>query len=262
MENIPRKADFPILAMNKKLFTIALLLCAGAPLLGQAPGSLSADEIVSRMFARDTMRQTMAGGYNGKREYILENHRLNKRAQMEVSVSCDADGTKHFEILSEEGWKAANNHVIRKMLESESEFSRPDSSMKTRLVPQNYEFQLVGSESVEGRPAYVLEVLPKRSDKYLFRGRIWVDAEEYAVVRVDGQPAKNPSFWTHSVHFQQKSEKNGTFWFPASTTSVTEARIFGTTEVSIRYFDYKPAANSPQGGGTSSLPLEAHYVQH
>jgi hypothetical protein len=77
------------------------------------------------------------------------------------------------------------------------------------------------------------------------RGRIWVDSEDYALVRAEGNPAKNPSFWTKSTHFVQVYQKSGRLWFPLSTQSVTEARIFGTTGVSIEYFDYAPKASHP-----------------
>ena len=95
---------------------------------------------------------------------------------------------------------------------------------------------------VADRTAYVLETHPKRKEKYLFRGRIWVDAEDYALVRAEGSPAKNPSFWTNSTHFVQIYQKNGPLWFPRSTQSVTDAHIFGTTDVNIEYFDYAPKA--------------------
>ena len=86
----------------------------------------------------------------------------------------------------------------------------------------------------------VLEIKPKRKEKYLFQGRIWIDAEDYALVRAEGSPAKNPSFWTKATHFVQIYQKKGTLWFPLSTRSVTEARIFGRTDVNIQYFDYAP----------------------
>jgi hypothetical protein len=129
------------------------------------------------------------------------------------------------------------------------------------MVPQNYEFRLIGSEPLQGRPAYVIDVIPKRSDKYLFRGRIWVDAADFALARAEGEPAKNPSFWTRSVHFVQQYRKSGPFWFPAETTSVTEAHIFGTTDVSIRYFDYSPLSNSARGSARPA-PTEVKYVNH
>jgi len=249
--------------MKKQLFIIAILLCAFVPLVAQSPAvtQLSADEVMARVFARDSMRESMGGGYSGKREYVLENHRFKKRAEMQVSVLCDVDGTKHFDVLAEGGWKSANKHVLRKMLESESETSLPSTRPKTRLVPANYEFRLIGSEYLQGRPAYVIEAIPQRTDKYLLRGRIWVDAEDFAVARVEGIPAKNPSFWTRSVHFVQQYHKSGAFWFPESTTSVTDARIFGTTDVSIRYFDYSSLSNSARGS-ESPAPTEVKYVQH
>ena len=75
---------------------------------------------------------------------------------------------------------------------------------------------MLASEFLEARPVYVIQVLPKREDKYLFEGRIWIDAEDFAVVRVEGKPAKNPSFWTRSVHFDCSCSANpATFGSPS-----------------------------------------------
>src|SRR4029077_8019444 len=115
-----------------------------------------------------------------------------------VRVSGDPDGTKHFEVVTETGWKAAQKHVLRKMLESESEASRPEVRVKTRLSTDNYEFQIAGTESSGERVVYAIDIRPKRREKYLFEGRIWVDAQDFALVRAEGNPAKNPSFWTKS----------------------------------------------------------------
>jgi hypothetical protein len=89
-----------------------------------------------------------------------------------------------------------------------------------------------------GRKAYVIEIIPKKQKKYLMRGTIWLDAEDFAIVRVEGQPANNPSFWTKSVQFVHKYEKHGPFWLAESDTSLSDVRIFGSTELRIDYFDY------------------------
>ena len=102
---------------------------------------------------------------------------------------------------------------------------------------------MVWREDVRGRPAFVLAIEPKSQNKYLTRGRIWVDADEYAIIRVEGQPAKNPSFWVKSVHFVHDYNKSGPFWFPVSDQSVTDVRIFGATEMTIEYLDYTPNAS-------------------
>jgi len=225
---------------SRFLLAALFLLPASVAAADESPSLPTATEIVTRMGSRDLQRQVSIEGYAGMRRYVLDNQKLHKRAEMLVQVQGDPDGTKHFEVVSEEGWKAAHKHVLRKMLESESETSRPEMRASTKLNLENYDFEVIGAEMVADRPAFVLETQPKRKEKYLFRGRIWVDAEDYALVRAEGSPAKNPSFWTKSTHFVQMYQKNGPLWFPRSTQSVTEAHIFGTTDVNIEYFDYAP----------------------
>jgi hypothetical protein len=55
---------------------------------------------------------------------------------------------------------------------------------------------------------------------------------------MEGEPAKNPSFWIKNVHFAHTYKKHGSYWLAASDNSVSEARIFGPTELRIEYFDY------------------------
>ena len=241
---------------NHFLLAALFLLPASVAAADESPSLPAAEEIVARMGFRDLQRQVSIEGYAGMRRYVLDNQHFHKRAEMLVQVQGDPDGTKHFEVVSEEGWKAAHKHVLRKMLQSESETSHPEVRAKTRINPENYDFKIAGTEVIDGRIAYVLEVSPKRKEKYLFRGRIWVDAEDYALARAEGQPAKNPSFWTKSTHFVQIYQKNGSLWFPRSTQSVTEAHIFGTTDVNIEYFDYAPkTAHAPDNSVMSAKEM-------
>jgi hypothetical protein len=138
------------------------------------------------------------------------------------------------------GRGGARKHVFPRLLEAETEAARPDLRARSRITPENYKFEMAGTECVRSRPAYVLEIEPKTANKYLARGRIWVDADEYAIIRVEGQPRKNPSFWFKSVHFAHDYGKSGPFWFPVLDRSVTDVRIFGATEMTIEYFDYLP----------------------
>ncbi len=243
---------------------VILLLALGSTTIAHARQApiLDADEVIAKLVDHNSQRDRLGDGYTGSRRYVLENQRLNKRAELLVTVKCDPDGTKHFEVVSEQGWSSANKRVLRKMLESEAETSQPQVRPSTSLTPENYLFQMLASEFLEARPVYVIQVLPKREDKYLFEGRIWVDAEDFAVVRVEGKPAKNPSFWTRSVHFVQQYHKSGDFWFPLSTESVTEAHIFGTTEVNISYFDYQPnsSAGSSLSAKSGTDQIEANHA--
>jgi hypothetical protein len=239
--------------------TFLLLFTATAVGVSESDAFPSADILVASMLAHNTQRQTQLPGYRGMRRYVLENERMNKHAEMVVRVKGDADETKHFEVVSEEGWKAAQKHVLQRMLTKESEASSPEMRLKARLSPENYEFHMANTALLDGRIAYVIDVVPRRHDERLFEGQIWIDAQDYALARVEGKPAKNPSFWTTSVHFVHTYQKSGPFWFPASTESVTDVRIFGATSLNIHYFDYIP--NLPQTTETASATSAGGLTQ-
>ena len=232
------------------------LLVVALPFLMAADGGMthavpSADEIVARMMAHDSERQASLHGYTAYRRYVLENRNHHKQAEMLVRMTCGEDGSKRFEVVSEDGWGGARKHVFPRLLEAEIDAARPGLRDRSRITPENYTFEMTGTEDVRGRLAYVMSIEPKTQNKYLARGKIWVDADDYAIVRIEGEPAKNPSFWFKSVHFVHEYDKNGLFWFPASDRSVTDVRIFGATEMSIEYFNYAP--NETAGDQVSGL---------
>src|SRR5437879_13916076 len=73
----------------------------------------------------------------------------------------------------------------------------------------------------------VLEATPKRKDKYLFEGKIWVDAEDFAVVKIAGHPAKKPSFWINRADFVRTSQKVYGFWVPYAYETVVDFKVYG-----------------------------------
>ena len=233
-------------------FSSLLLIFAMAMAAQDASRQLpTADAVVAKMMERDAQRHAALHGYTAVRRYVLENERHHKRAEMLVRMECLEDGSKQFEIVSSDGWGGARKHVFPRLLESEREASMPDIRDRSRITSENYSFEMLGTDYINQRPAYVIAIRPKTQNKYLVQGRIWVDRDEYAIVRIDGRPAKNPSFWIKSVHFVHSYQKSGSFWFPASDRSVTDVRIFGTTELTIEYLDYSP--NAPMLSASSGL---------
>jgi len=220
----------------------------------------TADEVVALMVSRDRDRQVYLHGYTAVRRYVLENQAHHRRAEMLVRMTCHEDGSKDFTVVSENGWGGARKFVFPRLLEGEIEAARPDVREQSSITPGNYTFQLTGTELVRDRIAYVLAIEPRTSNKFLTRGRIWVDAADYAIIRVEGSPAKNPSFWIKSVHFVHEYDKTGSFWFPIRDRSVTDARFFGATELTIEYFDYIPNTLRPSisvsPGLTGTRPTE------
>jgi hypothetical protein len=225
--------------MLPTLFFLALIQEGPSP-------SLTASEILDRLVQADNDRLTALAGYSGVRHYRFENKKSGKTAEMTVRMSCGSDGVKTFEVVSENGSGFVRSHIIRKMIEAETESSQKGERKESRIIPENYEFRQNGTEDLDGRASYVLEINPKKPTKFSIRGRIWVDAQDFAIARVEGQPAKNPSFWIRSVKVEQRYGRTGQFWLPALNHSVAQARIFGSTEVFIEYSEYKTNVREAQ----------------
>ena len=201
--------------------------------------SPTATEIVDHMVQADNERLAALGEYSGVRHYRFENKKSGKTAEMTVRMYCGGDGVKKFEVVSETGSGFVRHHIIGKMIEAEEESSRKGDRKESRIIPENYDFLLVGTEMSDGRESYVLEIAPKKPTKFTIRGRIWVDAGDFAITRIQGEPAKNPSFWIRSAQVEQRYGRTGQFWLPSLNHSVAQARIFGATEVVIEYSDYR-----------------------
>jgi hypothetical protein len=129
----------------------------------------TADEVVARMIAHDNERQAKLHGYTAIRRYVLENRSHHEQAEMLVRMICREDGSKQFEVVSETGWGGARKYVFPRLLEAETEAACPDLRERSRITPENYTFEMAGTECVRGRPAYVIEMEPKTPNKYLVR---------------------------------------------------------------------------------------------
>jgi outer membrane lipoprotein-sorting protein len=238
----------------KNAFSSLMLLVYVTLASAQSTAPLpSAEDVIAKMMQFDAQRQSQQSGYTATRHYVAVNKK--RRAEMLVSVSCDSNGAKQFAILSEEGSGSIRTHLFQKLLSEETEASRRGTRNSTRVTPANYNFQIVGQETLGTGPAYVLEISPRTKNKYLIDGKIWIDSQDYSIVRIEGRPASNPSFWVHEVHFVHTYEKVGQFWFAASTDTTSQVRIFGDSELTIENTDYK--LNPPDKAITTSTELDS-----
>jgi len=158
---------------------------------------------------------------------------------MIVTVVYRAPSTKEFTVVSETGSKLLISRVLHKLLESEEEAMNVKNRQETALDWRNYDFTLIKFERSPERSCYVLAVRPKVANKFLYRGTIWVDATDFAVSRIDAEPAKNPSFWTKKSQILQTYIKVGHFWLPDNNHTTTAVRLGGKAVLNIDYNDYE-----------------------
>ena len=162
-----------------------------------------------------------------------------RSAEMVVDVTYEWPGSKEFTIRSATGSKLIIDKVFKKLLQAEKEAQATEAQRHTSLNGDNYNFTLVGYESTPSGLMYVLSVEPKTKDQFLYQGRIWVDAGDFAVARLEAEPAKNPSFWTKNNEIEQVYMKVNEFWLPARNHSISQIRLGGTAELTIRYSNYQ-----------------------
>ena len=212
------------------------------------------DEIVQKMVEHNRDRENRLRYYTSRRRYHLEYHGFPSSvgATMEVQMDYDAP-SKNFRVLSESGSRALVNHVLKKLLKSEQEAA--SNQRDNTLTPANYNFALLEATIDSGRRLFVLRVEPKEARKFLYRGKIWVDAEDFAVVRIEATPAQNPSFWIRDTQIQHLYSKNGDFWLPRQNTSVTKVRMGGTATLTIDYesYEFQRAANQSPASPDQAL---------
>ncbi|MBI3695343.1 MAG: hypothetical protein HY238_10980 [Acidobacteria bacterium] len=201
--------------------------------------TLSAQEIVARMVEMDRARTAQLADYTSLRRYHLENKRFQKTADMTVKARYRRPGRKEFAVLSESGSGVIRERVFHRMLDAELEAGSEPMRRVTQVTPDNYDFRFTGVDSDRDRRAYVFEISPKVRNKFMVQGRIWLDAEDFAITRIEGRPAKNPSVWVRSTTFVHTYEKRGPFWLAASNASQSESLFLGHTSVVIRYMDYQ-----------------------
>lgn len=218
----------------------------------------TANEIVSTMVSRNQARAAALKSYVGRRVYKLQYRGFpsDRSAQMTVDVRYTAPNAKKFTVVSESGSKIIIDHVFRRLLAGEQEAQDSRNQREITLTPQNYRFEYLGQESAGDHLLYVLGVQPKVKNKYVYRGKVWIDATDFAVVKIDAEPAKNPSFWIDHAHVEQQYAKFGAFWLPVQNTSTSELRILhGTATLQILYQNYA------LDGAPASLAVAAHAVK-
>lgn len=263
-----RKFDIRSFEMRANVVRFLPLLCFLTMLSSSMAGkneqpsqTPSVESIVAKLVAANQRRSHDLRGYHGRRFYHLDYRGFlgSHSAEMQVEAVYTAPDKKEFKVVSQGGSKVLINRVLLKLLDSEKEASQQQTRKQIELSPENYNFSFVGTErSPAGADSYVLSVQPRENNKYLYSGKIWVDARDFAVTRMEGEPAKNLSLWISRTTIEYIWTKNGEFWLPSSTKSVTQVRLGGAATLTIQYMDYQVTGlsktDAPHGSDKLVLP--------
>ena len=167
------------------------------------------------------------------------------RSEVIARVTFEPPGIKQFVIQQTSGM-GLGERIVRQMLEHETEIGRNNAS--TDLSRANYEFHYLREEEMGGRRCHVLEIVPRRSDKSLLRGQIWVDAITFLLHRTEGEPVRSPSWWLKDARLVLVYSDVGGMWLQTSSESSADVRFLGRHTMLSRDVDYSMSALAASAG--------------
>ena len=198
------------------------------------PGA-SGDEIFAELVKQNELRNARLREYSAIRAYAVLNSEGKVHAREIVRMEYIAPDKKTFVKISEEGSHLIDRMVLNPLTESEASAAAGKEHSDSSITPANYTFTVLGQEEVGAHHCYVVAALPKREDKYLFEGKIWIDSREFAIVRIAGHPAKKLSFWITRAEFVRQYKKIGGFWFSAKDETFVDVRFYGRKILTIEH---------------------------
>jgi hypothetical protein len=213
------------------------------------PRRLTTDGIIAKMLEANRLRSEGLQRYSAVRTYEIKNSEGKLAAQAVVRVTYEAPDKKTFDKTSEQGSRIVRHLVFDRLMQSEGETSSGREHHDSAITTANYTFELTGEEDIGQYHCFVLDATPKRSDKYLFEGRVWIDAQDFAIVKIAGHPAKKPSFWVNRADFVRQYQKIGGFWLPYRDETSVEVKLYGRKIFTVDHQQYSINSATPVQAG-------------
>jgi hypothetical protein len=225
-----------------------------APLEPLRP-EVNENRIVLEMVARNALRSANLADYSDMRTYRVADLNGKVHAEEVGRMEYRAPDKKSFVETSQSGSSLIRHLALKPLIASEIETAAGKEHRDSSIGPNNYMLHLLGEQQVRGHRCFVAEATPRRPDKYLFEGKVWIDVVDYAIVRIEGHPAKKLSFWIERADFVREYQKIGKFWLPQRDETVVQVRLYGRHVLIIDHQRYVVNA-SP--GEQSTTAEERH----
>jgi hypothetical protein len=163
--------------------------------------------------------------YEVRREYkVFRGYDKRPTSEVMAQINFVPPDMKTYKIIKALG-NSQGERIVRELLDRETESAK--EGFGSEIAQANYDFVFLRQEHFGVVPEYVLRIVPKRRDKYLLRGQIWVDASTFRIRRIEGVPAKSPSIWIKGVHITLQYAELGGMWVPISFDAIATVRFLG-----------------------------------
>ena len=202
------------------------------------PPDFDESRLFSELLAHNQLRNAALLGYTEQRTYEVTDTTGKLRAQERGQMEYRAPDKKAFATTSESGSVLVRRLALNPLIASEIDAASGKQHHDSAITPANYTLELLGEQLVGPYRCFVVRATPKRPQKYLFEGKVWIDSEDFAVVRIAGHPAKKVSFWIERANFVRQYQKIDGFWLPQKDETFVEVRMYGEKILTIDHQDY------------------------
>jgi hypothetical protein len=205
------------------------------------------DEAARRPPRAYTAKRTLKAGLTNKGEY----------GWMDVMTEFTPGRGLSYTVISEGGSSRVRSRALKNVLDREVEASRSAEARAAAFSTENYRYQLGGVLP----NAVQIGLMPRREDPRLINGLATMNQHTAELAYVEGDLAKNPSFWVRDVRIARRYSKVGTVTLPVDIRSTARVRMFGPAEMhmTITYLsiDGVPVGSAPQSSTENppALPL-------
>jgi len=220
-----------------------------APLEPLRPG-VTESQVFAELLAHNERRRAELLEYTSVRTYQVVDLKGKVHAQEIGRMEFRAPDKKSFVVTSEGGSELIRHLALNPLIASEIEAASGKERHESAIAPENYTLTLLGEQQVGPYHCFVAQAIPKRTDKYLFQGKVWIDSQDYAIARIEGRPAKKLSFWIERADFVRRYQKISGFWLPERDETFVQVKMYGEKVLMINHQDYRfnPMAGKYESG--------------
>ena len=208
-----------------------------APVQPLRPG-VTEGQVFVELDAHNEARKSALLDYSSTRTYQVVDLSGKVHAEEIGRMEFRAPDQKKFVTTSERGSGIVRRMALNPLINSEIEAATGKTHHDSAISAANYSLVLLGEQQVGAHRCFVAQADPKRKDKYLFEGKVWIDVDDYAVVRIEGHPAKKLSFWIERADFVRQYQKIDSFWLPEKDETFVQVRLYGKKVLTINHENY------------------------
>jgi hypothetical protein len=216
-------------------------------------------QVLAELAAHNEERRTALRDYTVVRTYQVIDLKGKVHAEEVGRMDFVSPDKKIFTVTSELGSGLVRHMALNPLINSEIEAAAGKEHHDSAISADNYSLNLLGEQQLGSYRCFVAEAVPKRKDKYLFEGRVWIDANDYSVVRIEGHPAKKLSFWIQHADFVRQYQKIDGFWLPEKDQTLVQVRMYGKKLLKIEHRNY--VVNAIQSTNARSTVRETPVAQ-